>query len=68
MKALEEGHLIGKDTLVRMKQWNKRLSGIDLGLGLMRVRMLPFTEKFNAWGHLGSIGSFMLYNPTVPNY
>ncbi|MOA68628.1 hypothetical protein D3C78_1963400 [compost metagenome] len=30
--------------------------------------MLPFVRKFDVWGHLGSIGSFMLYNPTLDAY
>jgi D-alanyl-D-alanine carboxypeptidase len=68
MKALHEGRLIKKETLEQLQQWSKRLIGIDLGLGLMRVRMLPFTKKYHAWGHLGSIGSFMLYNPELDVY
>ncbi|OLS40013.1 serine hydrolase [Bacillus sp. MRMR6] len=68
MRALYEERLIKKETLELLQQWSKRLIGIDLGLGLMRVRMLPLTKKYNAWGHLGSIGSFMLYNPELDVY
>jgi D-alanyl-D-alanine carboxypeptidase len=68
MRALYEERLIKKETLDLLQQWSKRLIGIDLGLGLMRVRMLPLTKKYNAWGHLGSIGSFMLYNPELDVY
>ena len=49
-------------------QWSKLWIGVDYGSGLMRVRMLPFIQKYNVWGHLGSIGSFMLYNPTMDVY
>ncbi|MFE8699940.1 serine hydrolase domain-containing protein [Cytobacillus sp. FJAT-54145] len=68
MKALVEGRLITKESLTRMKTWSKLWMGIEYGYGLMRVRMLPFTDKYNAWGHLGSIGSFMLYNPVMDTY
>lgn len=68
MKALVEGRLITEDSLARMKTWSKLWMGVEYGYGLMRVRMLPFTDKYNAWGHLGSIGSFMLYNPVMDTY
>lgn len=65
MQALLENKLIQNKTLSSLQQWNKRWTGLDHGYGLMRVRMLPFITKYNAWGHLGSIGSFMLYNPVM---
>jgi D-alanyl-D-alanine carboxypeptidase len=68
MKALVGGQLISKNSLEEMKKWEKLWIGVDYGYGLMRVRMLPFTEKYNVWGHLGSIGSFMLYNPVMDVY
>jgi D-alanyl-D-alanine carboxypeptidase len=49
-------------------QWNKLWIGVDYGYGLMQVRMLPIIQKYNVWGHLGSIGSFMLYNPAMDVY
>lgn len=39
--------------------------GVDYGYGLTRVRMYPLMPKYNVWGHLGSTGSFMLYNPEM---
>jgi D-alanyl-D-alanine carboxypeptidase len=68
MKALTEGQVVQKDTLEKMKQWQKMWIGVDYGYGLMRVRMLPIIQKYNVWGHLGSIGSFMLYNPGMDIY
>lgn len=68
MKALVGGKLISKESLLKMMKWEKLWMGVDYGYGLMRVRMLPFTEKYNVWGHLGSIGSFMLYTPVNDIY
>jgi CubicO group peptidase (beta-lactamase class C family) len=65
MKALVGNHLIQKESLIKMMQWTRLWIGVDYGYGLMRIRMLPFTQKYNVWGHLGSIGSFMLYNPAM---
>lgn len=68
MKALTSDQLIQRDTLLKMQQWKKLWMGVDYGYGLMRIRMLPFIEKYNVWGHLGSISSFMLYNPAMNIY
>jgi D-alanyl-D-alanine carboxypeptidase len=68
MKGLVGHQVVQKATLEQMKQWQKMWIGVDYGYGLMRVRMLPITQKYNVWGHLGSIGSFMLYNPGMDIY
>jgi D-alanyl-D-alanine carboxypeptidase len=68
MKALIGNKLIAKESLIRMMNWNKLWMGVDYGYGLMRIKMMPLTEKYNVWGHLGSIGSFMLYNPSMDVY
>ncbi|EKN71267.1 beta-lactamase [Neobacillus bataviensis LMG 21833] len=68
IRALTEGKLIRPEFLLSMKEWRKMWIGVDYGYGLMRVRMLPVIQKYNVWGHLGSIGSFMLYNPTLDIY
>jgi CubicO group peptidase (beta-lactamase class C family) len=68
MRAVVGNQLVSNESLERMKKWKKMWLGVDYGYGLMRVRMLPFTEKYNVWGHLGSIGSFMLYNPVLDVY
>jgi len=65
MKALQYNDLISEQSLLHMMQWRKMRIGIDYGYGLMRIRMHAFTSKYNVWGHLGSTGSFMLYNPDI---
>ncbi|MGE6256345.1 serine hydrolase domain-containing protein [Heyndrickxia sporothermodurans] len=68
MKAFVHHKIIKKDTLDMMKQWNKMWTGMDYGYGLMRIRFLPFTQKYHGWGHLGSSGSSMLYFPNMDVY
>ncbi|MFW7378442.1 MAG: hypothetical protein ACOH5I_06535 [Oligoflexus sp.] len=51
-----------------MTHWHKLWIGIDYGYGLMRVRFLPFLQKYQAWGHIGSIASFALYFPLLDLY
>lgn len=65
MKALLDNCLIPEQSLTTMMQWNKMRIGIDYGYGLMRVRMHIFSPKYTVWGHLGSTGSFMLYNSAM---
>lgn len=65
MKALVEGRLLKPETLAEMQTWTKLWIGVDYGYGLMRVRLLPFVRKYIGWGHLGSIGAFMLYFPAL---
>lgn len=66
--AVVEHRCITKESLNQMLKWRKMRLGIEYGYGLMYVQMLPFTKKYNLWGHLGSIGSFMLYNPILDVY
>ncbi|MFJ7725290.1 serine hydrolase domain-containing protein [Neobacillus sp. NPDC097160] len=68
MKALTGNKLMQPDLPLSMQKWKKMWIGVDYGYGLMRVRMLPVIQKYNVWGHLGSIGSFMLYNPKMDVY
>lgn len=68
MKALVEGRLLKPETLAEMQRWTKLWVGVDYGYGLHRVRMLPLVPTYRAWGHLGSIGAFMLYNPALDVY
>lgn len=68
MKALTENRLISEAALKKMMNWRKLWTGIDYGLGLMRARLFAFLTKYHAWGHLGSTGSFMLYNPAKDLY
>ncbi|MEO4052006.1 hypothetical protein [Solibacillus sp. CAU 1738] len=68
MKAVVEHRCIKKESLIQMMQWRKMWLGVDYGYGLMKIQLLPLVKKYNAWGHLGSIGSFMLYNPVLDVY
>lgn len=66
--ALNENRLVTQEHKAQMMQWKKMRVGIDYGFGLMRVRMFMFNPKYNVWGHLGSMGSFMLYSPGLDVY
>lgn len=68
MKALVEHQLVKKETLNTMQHWNKMWLGMEYGYGLMRMRFIPFTRKYLAWGHLGASGAFMLYFPNLDVY
>ncbi|WP_212006001.1 serine hydrolase [Chitinophaga sp. HK235] len=68
MQALTTGRLISQASLEKMMVWRKTWTGVDYGMGLMRVRMHMFTRKYDVWGHLGSTGSFMLFNPVFDIY
>jgi D-alanyl-D-alanine carboxypeptidase len=62
-QALFDHRLISPHTLSSMQQWQKLWMGVDYGYGLMRIRSLPWTRKYDGIGHMGSIGSYMLYFP-----
>lgn len=68
MKALVQNRIIQKETLDIMKQWNKLWIGLDYGYGLMRMRFIPFTQRYLGWGHLGASGTSMLYCPNLDVY
>lgn len=68
MKALVHHQIIQKETLDTMMQWNKMRIGMDYGYGLMRMRFIPFTNKYVGWGHLGASGTCMLYYPIMDLY
>ncbi|MFY0545064.1 serine hydrolase domain-containing protein [Brevibacillus sp. H7] len=68
MKALVGNQIIQHESLETMQKWTKMWMGVDYGYGLMRVRMIPFIQKYNVWGHIGSTGSFLFYNPAMDVY
>ena len=68
MRALVNNQMIQKETLDKMKQWNKMWIGMEYGYGLMRMRFIPFTQKYLGWGHLGASGTSMLYFPNMDVY
>jgi D-alanyl-D-alanine carboxypeptidase len=73
-KAIIHHQIIRESTLEQMTTWSKyssiKLFGIAYGLGLMYLKSTPllFPKKFCSFGHIGSIGSFMFYNPTTKTY
>lgn len=70
MKALVKGEIIAKDTFAKMQDWAKYFIGIDYGYGLMKLKTIPLLmpKKYNAWGNVGAIGSFMFYHPEMDTY
>ncbi len=68
MKALQQNRLVSEATYARMQTWNRLWVGVDSGLGLMRLRLLPFAKDLRTYGHLGSTGSFALYHPSCDVY
>jgi D-alanyl-D-alanine carboxypeptidase len=73
-KAVINHQIIQESTLAQMTNWSRYSSfkfiGIAYGLGLMYLKSTPllFPKKFSSFGHIGSIGSFMFYNPTTKTY
>jgi D-alanyl-D-alanine carboxypeptidase len=73
-KAVINHQIIQESTLIQMTRWSKyssiRLIGIAYGLGLMYLKSTPllFPKQYSSFGHIGSIGSFMFYNPTSKTY
>lgn len=57
-----------------MKDWAGYFSfqfiGIDYGYGLMSFKSIPIImpAKYQAWGNIGSTGSFMFYHPALDTY
>ncbi|MDP3305324.1 MAG: serine hydrolase domain-containing protein [Erysipelotrichaceae bacterium] len=74
VRAIINHQIINESTLNEMTKWSKyssvKLIGIAYGLGLMYLKSTPllFPKKFSSFGHIGSIGSFMFYNPTTKTY
>jgi len=73
-RAIIHHQIIGEFTLKQMTTWSSysslKLLGIAYGLGWMYLKSTPllFPKKFSSFGHIGSIGSFMFYNPTTKTY
>ena len=68
-QAIINHQIISKSTLDQMTIWSKHSSmkmiGIQYGLGLMFLKPIPllFPKKYSSFGHIGSIGSFVFFNP-----
>jgi D-alanyl-D-alanine carboxypeptidase len=73
LKALNEGKIVGKDTLQLMHNWHP-LRGLpfEYGFGTMRFVLPSFINSIlkvpPVWGHSGSTGSFLYYAPDLDLY
>lgn len=67
-KAIVEGKIIGKETFAAMCDFVKMAPNIQYGYGIMSFRFMMMPSKYNIWGHSGSIGAFMYYNPGMDVY
>lgn len=74
MKALKNGTIIESKTFDRMKNWSPHISldwfGLEYGYGIVQIKAIPLVmpKKYQAWGNVGSIGSFMFYHPGTDAY
>lgn len=72
LKALEQGHIVRRDTLARMHQWRRWEFPLRYGYGTMQFNLpqpLSALAKLPAlWGHSGSTGSFLYYAPDLDLY
>lgn len=72
LKALNEGKIIGKDTLKLMHNWHKLQFPLQYGYGTMQFQLPPLIAKvmkvYPLWGHSGSTGSFLYYSKDLNLY
>lgn len=65
LKALNEGRIIGRDTLDLMHNWRKLEFPLQYGYGTMRFKLPWLVGRTIGlpplWGHSGSTGSFLYY-------
>lgn len=72
-KALNEGKLVGTETLDQMTDFNKKyLDGVYYGLGMMEFRFGEFSYLLNdlpnIYGGVGDSSTFMMYDHTNDIY
>jgi len=72
LKALNEGRIIGGDTLKLMHNWNKLQFPLQYGYGTMYFKLPWFITKVMKvpplLGHSGSTGSFLYYSEDLNLY
>jgi D-alanyl-D-alanine carboxypeptidase len=73
LKALNEGKIIGKDTLKLMHSWHQlRKMPFQYGYGTMCFEISAFinwdAKVPPVWGHTGSVGSFLYYSASQDLY
>jgi D-alanyl-D-alanine carboxypeptidase len=72
LKALNEGKIVSKGTLVLMHNWHKWRFPIRYGFGTMYFKLPPLMTKISnltpLWGHSGSTGSFLYFSEDLDLY
>ena len=72
LKALNEGRIVGGDTLKLMHNWHKLQFPLQYGYGTMYFKLPWFINMVMKvpplWGHSGSTGSFLYYSEDLNLY
>jgi len=71
MQAIVSCRIISEQTLEMMKNDSDKIYlGIDYGYGIWRLKTIPIfmPKKYNCWGCVGAVGSFMFYHPDLDTY
>lgn len=74
LQAFVKRELLSETTTKRMMDWSPhrslKLLGIQYGHGIMYLHPIPllFPKRYASFGHIGSIGSFLFYNPASDTY
>jgi CubicO group peptidase (beta-lactamase class C family) len=72
LKALNEGRMVGRDTLKLMHHWHKLQFPLQYGYGTMSFNLPRFMNMVMKvpplWGHSGSTGSFLYYSEDLNLY
>jgi D-alanyl-D-alanine carboxypeptidase len=72
LKALNEGRIIGRDTLKLMHHWHKLQFPLQYGYGTMYFKLPWFIDMVMKvpplWGHSGTTGSFLYYSEDLNLY
>jgi D-alanyl-D-alanine carboxypeptidase len=72
LKALNEGRIIGRDTLKLMHHWHRLQFPLQYGYGTMYFKLPWFIDMVMKvpplWGHSGTTGSFLYYSEDLNLY
>jgi len=72
LKALNEGKIVRRDTLLMMHDWHNLEFPLQYGYGSMYFKLPGLLGKFSGitplWGHSGSSGSFLYYSEYLDLY
>jgi CubicO group peptidase (beta-lactamase class C family) len=72
LKALNDGHIIRRETLRLMHDWHKLHFPLQYGFGTMRFHLpwpaADIAELPPLWGHSGTTGAFLYYSEDMDVY